>query len=196
MPARYDKFSEHYDRLFGRAERGFLGRWRAEALSLLPADAAILELGSGTGANFGYYPSSRLAVSSELSAGMLGVARRKARSNHLVQADAQSLPFAVNAFDAAFATLVFCSIPDPSAAFSETIRVVKPGGKVILLEHVRPPGWKGKAFDVLNFITVPLIDDHFNRRTAELARAAGLSIIDNREKAGGVVNLIIGEVVK
>ena len=121
-------------------ERGFLGRWRAEALGELPENADILELGAGTGANFKYYPPSHLAVSSELSGEMLAVAQTKARENFLVQADAQLLPFPTNSFDAVFATLVFCSIPDPMQAFAEVRRVVRPGGRVVLMEHVTKKG--------------------------------------------------------
>ncbi len=196
MPAVYDRFARCYDRIFAPFERRFLDRLRAETLSLLPENAAILELGCGTGANFHLYPSSRTAVSTELSAEMLASAGTKAAGNLLIQADAQSLPFNANSFDAAFATLVFCSIPDPLKAFAEAKRVIRPGGRLVLLEHVRPPGALGKVFDVINIATVAVIDDHFNRRTAELAAAAGLNVIELREKARGAVNLIICEVVK
>src|SRR5690606_8754499 len=191
MDPAYDRLARFYDHCFAPMESTFLGRWREEALSELPRDAAILELGSGTGANFKYYPPSRLAVSSELSAEMLAVAKTKVRGNLLTQADAQYLPFPENTFDAVFATLVFCSIPDPMVAFGEVRRVLKHGGTVVLLEHVRPPGWLGNVFDSFNKLSVALIDDHFNRRTAELAAAAGLEVVEVRSRLKGAVNLII-----
>lgn len=190
MPV-YDKFARFYDFAFAPFERRFLSRWRAETLSLLPENASILEIGSGTGANFQFYPECKKAVSSELSGKMLGVAAGKVGMNVLVQADAQSLPFDENVFDAAFATLVFCSIPDPARAFGELRRVVRSGGRIVLLEHVRPRGLAGKFFDILNIATVVLIDDHFNRRTAEIAELSGLRIMEVREKARGAVNLIV-----
>jgi phosphatidylethanolamine/phosphatidyl-N-methylethanolamine N-methyltransferase len=196
MPATYDKLARYYDGAFGWFEDRFLGEWRAETLSLLPADSDILEIGAGTGANFRFYPESRTAVSTELSGPMIAIARSKAGDNILCQADAQSLPFGANAFDAAFATLVFCSIPDPTAAFAELVRVIRPGGNVVLLEHVRPPGMAGRVFDLLSIATVALIDDHFNRRTATLAVEAGLKLLEVRTKARGAVNLIVCEVVK
>jgi ubiquinone/menaquinone biosynthesis C-methylase UbiE len=104
------------------------------------------------------------------------------------------LPFAENSFDAAFATLVFCSIPQPELAFVELQRVVRPGGKIVLLEHVRPNGFLGYVFDLLNVFTVALIDDHFNRRTAQLAENSGLKLMEVRQKAGGAVNIIVCEV--
>ncbi|HMS09666.1 MAG TPA: class I SAM-dependent methyltransferase, partial [Pyrinomonadaceae bacterium] len=130
--AVYDSFARFYDRLFAPAERRFLGRWRRETLSLVPEGSRLLELGAGTGANFEFYASPEKAVSSELSCEMLSFAARKARGNALVQADAEWLPFAAGSFDAAFATLVFCSIPQPENAFAELRRVVRPGGRVVL----------------------------------------------------------------
>lgn len=196
MPAVYDKFAKFYDNAFAPLERLGLRRMRQEAISLLPANASILEIGCGAGANFEFYPKCRRAVSSELSIGMLEVSKSKRRENHLIQADAQSLPFGENEFDAAFATLVFCSIPEPEMAFAELRRVVRPSGKIILLEHVRPEGLLGNAFDLLNIATVAFIDDHFNRRTAETASGAGLKIVEVRKKMRGVVNLIVCEVAE
>src|SRR6185436_13609618 len=133
--AVYDKFAQRYDSAFAPLERLGLSQSRQEALSLLPVDARILELGCGTGANFEFYPTSQLALSTEFSIEMIKTARSKTTSNILVNADAQFLPFGESEFDAAFATLVFCSIPDPMLAFTELRRVVKPDGKVVLLEH-------------------------------------------------------------
>lgn len=191
--AVYDSFARFYDWLFAPAERRFLGRWRRETLSLVPEGSRLLELGAGTGANFEFYASPEKAVSSELSCEMLSFAAKKTRGNALIQADAEQLPFAAGSFDAAFATLVFCSIPRPENAFAELRRVVRPGGRVVLLEHVRPPGLLGKFFDLLNFATVALIDDHFNRRTAEAAVASGLRLVENRRKLADIVNLIVLE---
>ena len=66
MPAVYDSFAKHYDRFFAPLERIGLASMRHEAISMLPANASILEIGCGAGANFEYYPKSRRAVSSEI----------------------------------------------------------------------------------------------------------------------------------
>ena len=195
MPAVYDRFARHYDRFFAPLEWLGLARMRREAISLLPENASILEIGCGAGANFEFYPRCRRAVSSEFSIEMLHVAKGKSCGNHLIQADAQSLPFPAAEFDAALATLVFCSIPDPAAAFAELRRVVRPGGRVVLLEHVRPEGVLGPVFDLLDKATVALADDHFNRRTARIAEGSGLRLVEVRRKLAGVVNLIVAEVV-
>lgn len=190
----YDKFAKGYDKALAPFEKRFLSRWREETLSFLPENARILEIGAGTGANFTFYPPSPCAVASEISIKMLELARNKAEQRiALVQADAETLPFAANSFDAAFATLVFCSVPNPENAFAELRRVVKKGGKIVLLEHVRPSNLLGFAFDFLNIFTVRLIEDHFNRETAKLAEHSGLRILEIRKKAFGIVNLIVCE---
>jgi ubiquinone/menaquinone biosynthesis C-methylase UbiE len=193
----YDKLAKNYDRAFAPFEKRFLSKWRRETLSHLPADSRILEIGAGTGLNFRFYPAvCRQAVASEISFKMLEFAREKTDAIELVQTDAESLPFAANNFDAAFATLVFCAIPKPENAFAELRRVVKPKGKIVLLEHVRPNGALGPVFDFLNIFTVALIADHFNRRTAESAENAGLRLLEVKKKAFGIVNLIVCEVEK
>ena len=189
----YDKVADYYDKAFAPFEKRFLEKWRGEALSFLPDNSRILEIGAGTGANFKFYPNAKCAVASEVSIKMLKLAKRKTDVIHLVQADAENLPFPANHFDAAFATLVFCSIPKPETAFAELKRVVKNQGKIVLLEHIRPNGMLGYGFDFLNIFTTLLIEDHFNRETAKQAENAGLKILEVKEKAFGAVNLIICE---
>lgn len=192
----YDKFADKYDRFFSPLDRLFFANWRAETLSYLPSAGKILEIGAGTGLNFPYYPKCQHAVAGEISLEMLKIARQKTTAVELIQADAEKLPFPENSFDAAFATLVFCSIPNPQNAFVELQRVVKPNGNVILLEHVRPSGLLGFGFDILNLLTVALIDDHFNRQTAQIAKNSGLEILSVKQKALGVVNLINCRIAK
>jgi ubiquinone/menaquinone biosynthesis C-methylase UbiE len=193
--ATYDRVAAHYDRAIGPIERRFLSRLRAETLSALPADSRILEIGAGTGLNFPYYPRAARGVATELSREMLRQAQTKSRpvGVHLAQNSAERLPFADASFDAACATLLFCSVVSPDAAFAELRRVVKPGGTIALLEHVRPQGALGWLFDLLNVLTVPLFEDHFNRRTAETARRAGLQILRVERRAFGIINLIFCE---
>src|SRR5437588_7446821 len=166
-PAIYDRFAPHYDRLIAPLEHRFLARLRAETLSALPEESRILEVGAGTGLNFPFYPRGAHGAASELSCEMLKRARgkEKPKTVHLVQTSAEQLPFADASFDAAFATLLFCSVASPQKAFAELRRVVRPNGIIALLEHVRPTGLLGLFFDALSLVTVPLFDDHFNRRT-------------------------------
>jgi len=193
MPARtYDDIAPHYDNMMRPLDRWFLARLREATFRYLPENARILELGAGTGRNFVYYPTSNLSIASEPNREMLKIASAKQRPDTalLVQSCAEQLPFANDSFDAAFATLVFCSIPHPPEAFAELRRVVKSGGTVILLEHVRPGGLLGPVFDLLNLITVPFFDDHFNRRTGEEAQLNGLQLVKVEKSLMGIINLI------
>lgn len=192
-PAVYDRFAAHYDRFFAPLERRFLARLRAETLSALPAESRILEVGAGTGLNFPFYPRGAHGVASELSCEMLKLARGKQHPERvaLVQTSAEQLPFADASFAAAFATLVFCSVASPQTAFAELRRVVRPGGTIALLEHVRPKGLPGFFFDALSLLTVPLLNDHFNRRTADEARRAGLQLVRVEQRTLGIINIIV-----
>lgn len=194
----YDRLARHYDSLMQPLERNLLARLRAEAFSRISESERVLEIGAGTGANFALYPpgASRV-VASELSHAMLSrAADRRSQAVameriKLVQANAEQLPFADDSFDACVATLVFCSIPSPQKAFAELRRVVRAGGLVCLLEHVRPAGWLGYFFDALNLLTAPLFEDHFNRRTSEAAQQSGLHIQQVNRHARGIIETIL-----
>ena len=193
-PPTYDRVASFYDRWMRPLERAGLGRLRAAALAELPPNGRLLEVGAGTGANFRFYPAGARAACVEPSGEMLLRARAKPERPAgalLVRAFAERLPFADATFDAAFATLVFCSVASPDVGLSELRRVVGAGGRVVLLEHVRPGGVLGYAFDAMNLLTVPLFEDHFNRRTAEAARRAGLSVERVERHLLGAVQLIV-----
>lgn len=192
-PPVYDRLASRYERAIAPLERLILRRLRARTLSALPDDARLLEIGAGTGLNFPFYPRGASGVASELSTEMLRIARDKKRPAEiaLVRHGVERLPYADAAFDAAFATLVFCSVVSPAEGFAELRRVVRRGGTIALLEHVRPPGLLAYAFDALSLLTVPLFDDHFNRRTADDARRAGLELVRIERHALGIIQLIV-----
>ena len=196
QPPVYDAFAPHYDRAMRPLERLLLRRLRAAALRTLPPDTRLLEIGAGTGLNFAHYPPGAHGAATEPSREMLRLAARKPRPAgiSLVQTSAESLPFAADSFGAACATLVFCSVASPPVAFAELRRVVRAGGRVVLLEHVRPTGLLGYVFDALSFFTVRLCDDHFNRRTAAAAEHAGLRLISIERHALGIIQIIVCEV--
>jgi ubiquinone/menaquinone biosynthesis C-methylase UbiE len=189
---RYDRLAAKYDQAIGPLERWFLQRLRLETIAALPVGGRILELGSGTGLNFALYERTLHGVATEPSTEMLRIAAMKPRpdSLQLVQSCAERLPFDDESFDAALATLVMCSVQSPEEVFAELRRVVRPGGTISLLEHVRPDGLLGPLFDLLNLLTAPLVDDHFNRQTCELARRSGLKITNIRKVGLGIINVI------
>jgi phosphatidylethanolamine/phosphatidyl-N-methylethanolamine N-methyltransferase len=189
--ARYDSVAQYYERVMSPLQRWGLIGLRRDIISQLPP-GRILEIGAGTGLNFVHYPPDARGVAGEFSREMLKIAETKPRPSgiQLLQNRAEYLPFKTHSFDAAFATLVFCSVESPAEAFAELRRVVRPGGTVLLLEHVRPGGILGPLFDVLNWFTVRLFDDHVNRRTAAMVDEAGLEVVDVKKRALGIINLI------
>lgn len=197
LPSRqkpvYDRLADRYDRALAPFERRWFRRWRAEAFAALPEGARLLEIGAGTGANFVHYPHGSRGVATEISCRMLEIARGKENQVgvELVQCGAERLPFAEHSFDAACATLVLCSVESPADVFAELKRVVRPGGTVALLEHVRPAGVLGPIFDLVSWFTVRLFDDHFNRRTAEDAQRVGLTVESETSHAWGIVKVLV-----
>ncbi len=180
---RYDRGAATYDLREGLMELLFR-RWRRELWGSVPA-GRILEIGVGTGKNMPYYPAGAEIVAIDFSPKMLERAERRARrlgapvSLHLM--DAQALGFPDASFDAAVATFVFCSVPDPVLGLSEARRVLKPGGRLYLLEHVRSEApLLGRAMDLVNPLFVRLTGANLNRRTVENVRRAGFSIVEER----------------
>lgn len=194
--ARYNRIALLYDLMEILPERRF-ALWRQKLWSLIPA-GRVLEVGVGTGKNFPYHPVGVEVTGIDLSERMLARARRKAdrlgRPRDLRQMDAQQLDFPDDSFEAATATFVFCSVPDPVQGLRELARVVKPEGRVVLLEHVRidQPGFIGTLMDLLDPFIVRLTGAHINRRTAETVRRAGLVVEREEELAQlGLVKLIV-----
>ena len=191
--ATYDRLASHYDEALRPLGRWFLARLRARTLAAVPENSRTLEVGAGTGLNFPYYPRATSGVASVLSGAMIEIAQEKSRPPgvHLVHSSASALTFPNAFFDAALATLVFCSVASPQKSFAELRRVVRPGGVIALLEHVRPDGLLGFIFDLLSIFTTALFDDHFNRRTADEARRAGLLSLRIERRAFGIIQLIV-----
>jgi len=194
--ARYNRIARLYDVMEAPVERWAFGPWRTRLWAQVEGKR-ILEVGVGTGKNIPYYPEDVRVTAVDLSEGMLARARRRARELgvevDLRLMDAQRLGFPDAAFDAALATFCFCSVPDPIAGLRELMRVVKSGGQVLLLDHVRVnKPVIGAAMDVLDPLVVRVMGAHINRRTAENVRKAGLAIDRVEELApGGLVKLIV-----
>ena len=115
------------------------------------ATGRVLELGVGNGANFSYYSEQASEIHGiEPAKALLDAAHAAASSTlfpdrfHLIQAGAENLPYPDNHYDTLSSCLVFCTIPDADAAAKETLRVLKPGGKLLVLEHVahEKPLWR------------------------------------------------------
>lgn len=190
---RYDRIAPFYDVIEGMAESRY-SHWRALLWSKVEGKR-ILEVGAGTGKNFPYYPDNVEITAIDFSDRMLGRARKKAETKglkvHLKVMDVQSLAFDDNYFDTVVASFVFCSVPDPVWSLREVERVCKPGGKVVLLEHVlsanRVLAWLMNLFDR---VTVRLMGPHINRPTVENVAKSGLRVEKVTDLAFGIFKLI------
>ncbi|MEE8420797.1 MAG: methyltransferase domain-containing protein [Dehalococcoidales bacterium] len=191
---RYDRIAPVYDLMEGLVERSSYAKWR-EMLWRRVEGEKILEIGVGTGKNFPYYPAETEITAVDFSARMLQRARRKAEREtmavRLEQMDVQHLEFADGTFDTVVATFVFCSVPDPVLGLQEIERVCKPGGKVILLEHVlsdnrRLAWWMNLVSPLVSGTMGP----HINRRTVENVGRSGLVVERVTDLAFGIFKLI------
>lgn len=158
----------------------------------------VLEIGVGTGKNLHYYDPAVTAelVGIDFSPGMLEKAKEKENSCRvpltLLEMDAQRMTFPDASFDTVLATCVFCTVPDPVLGLQEARRVCKPGGKVLLLEHMRVDRPViGTLMDVVNPLVVAMVGTHINRRTVENVRLAGLTIESVTKIHGDLMKLIV-----
>jgi ubiquinone/menaquinone biosynthesis C-methylase UbiE len=191
---RYDRIAPYFELLEAVMEGLFFKKWRQRLWD--QADGYhILEVGVGTGKNFAYYPSYARITAIDFSAGMLKQAQqqreRKKTTVALDLMDVQSLAFADNSFDTVVASFVFCSVPLPLKGLKELHRVCKPGGKVLLLEHVissKPP--LARLMTWLNPLVVRWFGANINRDTVKSVKACPFLSVRVDEQSGDMIKLI------
>ena len=197
-------FAAYYERTsHSSSEELFFAPLREEVTRL--AHGRVLEIGAGNGLNFAYYdPASVEQVeATEPDSAMLRYAHRRAEAArvpvHLVQAPVEYLPFADESFESAVVTLVFCSVSDPQRGLSEIRRVLKPGGALLMVEHVRS---RGAIASTIQNIVTPINrliagNCHWNRDTEQTVIEAGFKIEQRRELSrSAIVPLIVLHAVK
>ncbi len=188
--------AQRYDRGMWLLERFSLTRLRRVILA--EARGAVLEVGAGTGANLPLYDAGLQVTAVELRPERLAAAARKARvagraaELGVAAADAHDLPFPAATFDTIVGTLVFCSIHDPLAALAELRRVLRPGGRLLLLEHVRgQTPLTRRLTDWLHPVWFAMQGEcHLNRETAAAVAAAGFRVERAESHGRGLLQLI------
>ena len=190
----WDRKSATYDREIGVLDRRIFGDSRHWACC--QATGEVLEVAVGTGLNLPHYPADAVVTGLDLSGRMLDLARSRARDLGrevtLQQGTAHALPFADASFDTVVCTLGLCAIPDHETAVDEMIRVLRPGGRLVLLDHVAGSSRLTRAVQwLLERITVPMAGEHFLRRPLHLVEARGL-VVEQRERFKlGVVERLV-----
>ena len=163
-------FAAMYDRMLASTERDGLTAHRAALLAQASGD--VLEIGGGTGANLRHYGD---AVSS-----LTITEPEQAAQARLLRAPAEDLPFADDSFDTAVSTLVLCTVDDQPRALRELRRVLRPGGRLLFIEHVRSEDpklarWQDRMLPLNRRIAHGC---HCNRPTLDSIRAAGLDVTE------------------
>jgi ubiquinone/menaquinone biosynthesis C-methylase UbiE len=168
-----------YDSMMRASEEACLGKWRAELLREL--SGSVLEVGAGTGATLALYPKavSRLVMCEPDPHMRRKLEAKKSSNVEISDASIEKLPFEKESFDAVVCSLVLCSVRDPQAALAQIRRVLKPGGRLVFLEHVAADGkpnrlkWQRRIEPVWKHL---MGNCHLTRRTEAALEAAGFRI--------------------
>lgn len=170
-----------------KATRAWSDDWREWVTD--KAHGLVLEIGAGDGVNLAYYHSDAQVIATEPDAESLELISDYEDNVTLAQVSAEELPFPDATFDAVVGTLVFCTIPDAPRALDEVKRVLKPGGSLRLVEHVRAKNAFGRtlmrvANPAWHWFTGGC---NMNRDTLSAVRAAGFQILGTEKQMLGLV---------
>jgi ubiquinone/menaquinone biosynthesis C-methylase UbiE len=180
MGLRSRFFAFTYDRFSKGSEKAGLAEMRRSLLAGASGD--VLEIGGGTGANLGYYGAGVASLTiTEPEPPMLKRLERKAREQNskatVLRAPAEDLPFEDASFDAVVSTLVLCGVDDQPRAVRELRRVLRPGGRLIFIEHVRSDDPRvAKMQNRMNPLNRFMVCCDCNRPTLETIRSAGFGV--------------------
>jgi ubiquinone/menaquinone biosynthesis C-methylase UbiE len=182
----WDRKSHTYDKEMAFWDRRLFGESREWACG--QATGEVLEVAVGTGLNLPRYPEDVTLTGIDWSERMLALARERGRTATLRQADAHALPFADGTFDTVVCTFGLCAIPDDAKAVAEMARVLRPGGRLILVDHVASTSRLARGVQwLLERVTIPQAGEHFRRRPLLLVKAIGLDIEQQERFSAGMV---------
>jgi ubiquinone/menaquinone biosynthesis C-methylase UbiE len=190
----WDKHARSYDRQMAFFERVLLGDGRQWICSQAAGD--VLEVAIGTGRNLPLYPNGIRLTGVDFSPQMLQLAQRRAQElGRLVDlrlGDAQALDLPDACFDTVVCTLSLCAIPDERRAIAEMKRVLRPGGQLLLLDHVAAGPRLGRAIQwLLERITIPVGGEHLRRRPLLQVQAEGFDVERRQRYKLGIVERLV-----
>ena len=194
----YAGFAPKYDRKIDRIDRRLFAGARAWVCSRAAGD--VLEVGVGTGLNLALYgPDARL-TGIDLSPEMLELARVRAlelgREVRLLEGDAQALDLEDQSFDTVVFSLSLCTVPDVRRAVAEAHRVLRPGGRLLLVEHVRSPNPVVRLGQrIIDPFTRRFQADHQLREPLVDVRAEGFVVEDLHRSGWGIVERLLARKV-
>ena len=203
VQAIYDEIAPQWDARQGLVERKLMGEGMRRDLAMA-LRGRVLEIGTGTGATLPFAvenPAIGAFTGTDLSAGMLAQARAKWAAltadgapfpADFAEVDASRLPYADAAFDTVTASLMLCTVPDPTATLREMARVCTPEGRIVLLEHVRAPNIVLAGMQkVLTPLQERMLGCHLDRPTDRLVRELGFGMEREETRFFGVFHLIV-----
>lgn len=182
-----------YDALMQRLERRFFPDTRAWVCGRATGDT--LEVAVGTGLNLPHYPAGVRLTAVDRDPAVLGFARERAltigRAVHLGEADASALPYPDARFDTVVATFVLCEVPDDGRAIAEALRVLRPGGSLLLADHVVATHALVRfGQHLLEALTIPLAGEHFTRRPSAHLAGHGAEVVAGDRFSHGAVERV------
>jgi ubiquinone/menaquinone biosynthesis C-methylase UbiE len=190
----WDKHARNYDKQIAFWERRLFGDGRQWVCA--QATGEVLEVAIGTGRNLPHYPPGIRLTGIEFSPAMVDLARRQAQQLDvevdLRLGDAQALDLPDASFDTVVCALSLCAIPDQRQAVAEMRRVLRPGGRLLLLDHVAAaPQWVRAIQWLLEQVTVPLGEEHLRRRPLLQVQAEGFQIERAEQSKLGIVERLV-----
>jgi ubiquinone/menaquinone biosynthesis C-methylase UbiE len=190
----WDKSAKSYDCEMALFEGVLLADGRQWACGQASGD--VLEVAIGTGRNLPFYGPEVRLTAVEFSPAMLEIARERAsavgRQVDLRLGDAQALDLPDAAFDTVLCTLSLCAIPDERRAIAEMKRVLRPGGRLVLVDHVvGSPAWVRAIQWLLELITIPLADEHFRRRPLRVVQGEGFVVESSQRSKLGIIERVL-----
>jgi ubiquinone/menaquinone biosynthesis C-methylase UbiE len=190
----WDRHARSYDRQMAFFERVLFGDGRQWICSQAAGD--VLEVAIGTGRNLPLYPNGIRLTGVDFSPQMLQLTQRRAqelgRPVDLRLGDAQALDLPDATFDTVVCTLSLCAIPDERRAIAEMRRVLRPGGRLLLLDHVAgAPRWVRAIQWLLERASVPLQGEHLRRRPLLQVQAQGFQVEQQQRYKLGIVERLL-----